>query len=169
MSCCWFPSFLAGSLETFWNPKNPPAALLLLTNHTVQYQSYSKITKTVSWEQPGYYGFLLCAQGIFCSTSRGITLIESSKNRWFSRLSGRGGWSNRAAAQRRPKVSKLGLRGLSDYHSKEITVEAVRWGASGPIYRATLTGNLLMGGKLDNSSKPNQTRAKGSLPEKHCN
>jgi hypothetical protein len=32
MSCCRFPSFPAGSFVAFWNPKNPPAALLLLVN-----------------------------------------------------------------------------------------------------------------------------------------
>jgi hypothetical protein len=32
----------------------------------------------------------------------------------------RGGWSSRAVAQRRPRVLKLGLKGLSDYHSNEI-------------------------------------------------
>ncbi len=37
-----------------------------------------------------------------------------------------GGWSGRAAAQRRPIVSKLGLKGTSDYHSNEIAVEVAR-------------------------------------------
>jgi hypothetical protein len=40
-------------------------------------------------------------------------------------------WSGRALAQRRPRVSKLGLKGLSDYHSDEIAVEPVRWEARG--------------------------------------
>ncbi len=43
-----------------------------------------------------------------------------------------GGWSCRAAAQRRPRVSKLGLKGLSDYHSNEIAVKTARQEARGP-------------------------------------
>jgi hypothetical protein len=51
---------------------------------------------------------LLCAQGTFCFRPRGITFIESTQIRWFSRGSGGGGWSGRDVAQRRPRVSKLG-------------------------------------------------------------
>ncbi len=40
-------------------------------------------------------------------------------------------------------------------------------GASGPNKRATLMEYGLKKRELDNSSKPNQTRAKGSLPEKN--
>jgi hypothetical protein len=36
----------------------------------------------------------------------------------------------RAVAQRRPRVSKLGLTGPSDYHSNEVAVEAARRGPS---------------------------------------
>ncbi len=43
----------------------------------------------------------------------------------------------------RPRVSKLGLKGLSDYHSNEMAVEAARWEASGPNKRATLMKHLL--------------------------
>ncbi len=63
--------------------KNPPPALLFLPNHIVQYQSNSIITRTVSKEQPGYYGILQCAQEAFCIRPRGITLIESTQIRWF--------------------------------------------------------------------------------------
>ncbi len=143
MSCCRFPPFPAGSLVAFWNPKNPSAALVPLANHIVQYQLNSIIPRTVSWEQPGYYGFLLCAQGTFCI--RGITVIESTQIRWFSRWSGGGGWYSRAVPQRKPRVSKLGFKGPSDYHSTEIAVEAARWGARGLSYKDTLTGNLLKG------------------------
>jgi hypothetical protein len=48
--------------------------------------------------------------------AKGITLIESIQIRWFSRWSAGGGWSGRAEAQRRPRVSKLRAKGLSDYH-----------------------------------------------------
>ncbi len=61
-----------------------------------------------------------------------IILIESTQIRWFSRLSGGEGWSSRAEAQQRPRVSKLMAKGLSDYHSNETVVEAARPGASGP-------------------------------------
>jgi hypothetical protein len=39
-----------------------------------------------------------------------------------------GGWSDRAIVQRRPRVSKLGLKRLSDYYFSEIEVEAARDG-----------------------------------------
>ncbi len=123
--------FQRAHLWPLGNPWNPPSALLLLTNHIVHYQSNSIITRTVSWEQLGYYGFLLCTQGTFCFRPREITLMESTQIRWFLRWSGRGGWSGRAVAQQRPRVSKLGLKWPSDYHSNEIAVEAVRRGASG--------------------------------------
>jgi hypothetical protein len=41
-----------------------------------------------------------------------------------------------------PRVSKLGLKGLSDYHSNEMAVEAARRETSGPNKRATLTKHL---------------------------
>jgi hypothetical protein len=47
-------------------------------------------------------------------------------------MSGGGGWSSRAGAQRRLRVSKLGLKGLSYFYSSEIAVEAARRGASWP-------------------------------------
>ncbi len=53
------------------------------------------------------------------------------------------GWSARAVAQWRPRVSKLGLKGLSDYHSNKIAVEAARWGPVGRIKKATLAEYLL--------------------------
>jgi hypothetical protein len=99
MSCCRFPSFPTGSLLAFWNPKKPPAALLLPTNGPVQYQSNSIIT-IISWEQPEYYRFLICDQGTFCVRPRGIILVKSTQIRWFSRWSGGEGWSSRAVAQR---------------------------------------------------------------------
>ncbi len=65
------------------------------------------------------------------------------------------GRSGRAVAQRRPRVSKLGLKGLSDYCSSETSVEAARREASGPNKRATLTKYLLNKRELNNSSKLN--------------
>ncbi len=79
-------------------------------------------------------------------------MIEYTQIRWFSRWSGRGGWSGRAEAQRRPRVSKLRAKGLSDYHSSETVVEAARRGESGPKNRATLTTYLLKKEELKSSS-----------------
>jgi hypothetical protein len=67
----------------------------------------------------------MCSSGNPASSQRGIILVESTQADG-SRQSGGGGWSGRAAAQRRPRVSKLGLKGLSDNHSNEMAVEAVR-------------------------------------------
>ncbi len=78
------------------------------------------------------------------------------------------GWSGRAVAQWRPRASKLGLKGLSDYHSNKIAVEAARWGASGPNkkgYSSRISTQKER--ELDNSSKPNGTRTKGIPPEKN--
>jgi hypothetical protein len=68
----------------------------------------------------------LCAQGTFCFEPRGIIFVESTQIRWFSKRSGKGGWSGRAVAQLRPRVSKLWLKRLSNYHSNEIAVEVAR-------------------------------------------
>jgi hypothetical protein len=45
---------------------------------------------------------------------------------------GRGRLVHRAVAQRRPIVSKLGLKGMSNYCSNKTAVKATRWGARGP-------------------------------------
>jgi hypothetical protein len=47
-----------------------------------------------------------------------------------------------------------------------MAVEAAGQEASGPDNRATLTKYLIKERELDNSSKPNQTKVKGSPPEK---
>ncbi len=76
----------------------------------------------------------------------------------------RGVWSSRTVAQWRPRVSKIRLIGPSGYYSNEVAVKAARREASGLNKRAVLTKYLL---KERNSSKPNRTRAKGSLPKKN--
>jgi hypothetical protein len=63
--------------------------------------------------------------------ARGIILVESAQIRWFSRWSGGAGWSSRAVAQQRLRVSKLGLKGPSDYHSNEIAAKAASREARG--------------------------------------
>ncbi len=79
-------------------------------------------------------------------------MIESTQIRWFLRRSGGGDWSSRAVVQWRPRVSKLGSKGLSDYCSNETAVKAARRGASEPNKRATLTTCLLKKEELENSS-----------------
>jgi hypothetical protein len=54
-----------------------------------------------------------------------------------------GGWSGRALAQRRPRVSKLGLKGLSNYQYNKTAVEAARREARGLNKWITLMTCLL--------------------------
>ncbi len=77
-------------------------------------------------------GYFYVLKGNPASSQRGIILVQSTQIRWFFRWSGRGGWSGRAVGQRRLRVSKLGLKGLSDYLSNEKAVEAARQEANGP-------------------------------------
>ncbi len=72
-----------------------------------------------------------------------IILIKSTQIRWFSRQLGGRGWSSRAEAQRRPRISKLRAKRLSNYHANEKVVETTRGGASGQIKRVTITKHLL--------------------------
>ncbi len=80
-------------------------------------------------------------------------MVKSTQIRWFSRRSGREGWSGRAIAQRRPRVSKLGLKGLYDCYSNETAVEAARRGASGPNKKGCSHEIFTKKGELENSSK----------------
>jgi hypothetical protein len=98
-------------------------------------------------------GSYYALKGHSAGSQRRIIWVESTQTRWFSRQSGGGDWAGRAAAQRRPRVSKLGLKGLSDYLSNETAVEAARRGARGPNKRATLTTCLLKKGELEISSE----------------
>jgi hypothetical protein len=82
-----------------------------------------------------------------------IILVNSTQIRWFSRWSGGEGWTGRAISQRRLRVSKLELKGLSDYHSNETAVQAARQETSGPNKRTTLMTRLLKKGELEKSSK----------------
>jgi hypothetical protein len=102
-----------------------------LENHPVQYQSNSTLQGQCHESSRGITSAYYLLKGL-CIRPRGITLIESTRITWFSRWSGRGGWSSRAVAQWRPRVSKLRLKGPSYYHSNEIAVEAAWWGARGP-------------------------------------
>jgi hypothetical protein len=77
-----------------------------------------------------------------------------------------GGWSGRAVTQQRPRVSKLGIKGLSDYHSNEIAVKAARQEANEPNEKGYLHGIKI---ELDNSSTVSLTEQgqKDSPPEKN--
>jgi hypothetical protein len=83
-------------------------------------------------------------------------------------MSGEGGWSSRAVAQRRLRVSKPGLKEPPYFDSSEIAVEAARRGASWQIKKkGYFNGISVQKRELDNSSKLNRIRAKGSPPEKN--
>jgi hypothetical protein len=84
---------------------------------------------------------------------KGIILVESIQILWFLRWSGGGGWSGRAVAQLRPRVSKLRWKKLSDYHFNVTAVKEARQGASGPKKRSTLPTCILKKGELGNSFK----------------
>jgi hypothetical protein len=62
------------------------------------------------------------SKDILHQAKKGIMLVKQAG----------GGWSSKVVAQQRPRVSKLGFKGLSDYHSNETVVEAARQGASEP-------------------------------------
>ncbi len=80
-------------------------------------------------------------------------MIKSTQIRWFLRCSGGGGWSCRAVAQQSPRVSKLGLKEPSDYHSSEIVVVvAVGWGPGGRV-KGLLSQGFTPRGELDNCSR----------------
>ncbi len=143
MSCCRFLYFFSGPTCGFLKkPQNPQQLCCFITIAPVQYQSSSIIALIVSWEWPGDYGFLLCAQKTFCFKPRGIILVESSQIRWLSIWLGEGGWSGRAVAQQRPRVSKLGLKGLSDHYSREIAVKAARQGLLVGWIKGLLSQNI---------------------------
>jgi hypothetical protein len=126
MYCCRFPSFPAGLLRPFGTQRTlQQLCCFLPTKSAVPFKFCDH--KDSVMRAAG-----ICSQRTFCSKPRGIILIESTQSRWFSRCSGRGGWSGRAVAQRRPRVSKLGVKGTVDNHSNEIVVETARWRVSWP-------------------------------------
>ncbi len=77
--------------------------------------------------------------------AKGITLIESTQIRWFSRWSGGGGWSGRAKLCESESAKSLKTKGQGTFRLplKWTTAEADRLGATGPNKRATLTTYLL--------------------------
>jgi hypothetical protein len=88
-------------------------------------------------------GSYYALKGHPASSQRGIILAKPTQIIWSSRQLGGASWSGQAVAQRRPRVSILGLKELAGYHSTEMTVEKARLGASGQNKRATLTKHLL--------------------------
>ncbi len=148
------PSRLTNGL--LWIPRTPNQLWCLIPNMSVQYQSSSIITcNESSREITGSYNALT---GHPASSQRGIILVKSTQIRWFTRRPGEGGWSGRAIAQQRPRVSKLGLKGLSDYHSNDMAVEAARREASGPNKKGYSHETSTQKRELDNSSKPKQIK-----------
>jgi hypothetical protein len=85
-------------------------------------------------------------------------LHQATQIRWFSRRSGGGGWSGRAITKWRPRVSKLGLKGLSDSHSNETAVKTARRKASGPN-KGLLSWNIFLKERAV-SCKPNRIKGK---------
>ncbi len=69
-------------------------------------------------------------------------MAKSTQIKWFSRQLGEGGWSGRDVAQRRPRVSKLGLKGLASYNSSEMTVREARWGGTVGRTKGLLSQNI---------------------------
>ncbi len=167
MTCCRFLCFsirlTCGLLK---NHRTPPAALLLHTNRPnavpVEFpnhnDSVTRVARRLHIPTMRPRDILLQAKGII--------LVESTQIRWFSRWSCGGGWSGRVIVERRPRVSKLGLKGLSGYYSNEIAVAAARWEASRPNKRATLMEFLLKMRELDHSSKSNCTGQKAGRQRK---
>ncbi len=88
----------------------------------------------------GDYGFLLCAQRTSCIRPKGDHLGRVRPDQMVLEMIR---WFSRAIAQQRSRVSKLGLKGLSDYYSNEMAVGTARREASGPNKKATLMKHLL--------------------------
>jgi hypothetical protein len=88
--------------------------------------------------------FLLCTQGTSCIKPKGDHLGQVHSDQTVLEMIRQGRLSGRAIAQQRSRVSKLGIKGLSDYHSNETTVKAAKREASGPNKTATLTKHLLL-------------------------
>jgi hypothetical protein len=111
-SCCRIYFLPAGSLVALWRttelPSNLQYVASCLTSRAVPVEFHScndsvtrvagnlRVSTMRSWD--------------ILHQAKGIILVESAQIRWFLRRSGRGGWPSRAIAQRRPRVSKLGLR-----------------------------------------------------------
>jgi hypothetical protein len=72
----------------------------------------------------------MCSRDIL-HQAKGDHLDRVHSDQMVLEMTCRGDWSRRAIAQRRPRVSKLGLKGPSDSHSNEIVVKVARWGARG--------------------------------------
>jgi hypothetical protein len=160
---CFSSRLTSGHLK---NHRTPQQLCCLRPNMLVQYQSSSIIAMIVSRESQEITGSYYGLKGHPASSQRGIILNESTLIRQFSRRSGRRGCSSGAVVQRRSRVSKLRLKGLSDYHSNERVVKASRREASGPN-KGYSHGISTQTRELDNSSKPNWTRAKDSPPGKN--
>jgi hypothetical protein len=158
-----FQRALLWPLEKPWNP---PAVLLLHTNCPsavpVKSHNYNDSVTSVA----GRLRLLLFAQGKFCLKPRGDHLGWAHSDQMVLEMIRRGRLVRSSHSSAEAKVSKPRLKWLSDYYSNEIAAgqpdgRSVCW-----IKRATLTEYLLKKRELDNSSKLNWTRTKGSPLEK---
>jgi hypothetical protein len=132
MSCCQFlclsSGLICGLLETHRTPSSFVASCQLQSALLVEFHNHK-------------YSVMRAAGILWVPTMRSRDILQQAKwdhldrfhsDQMFLEMIRRGGWSRRAIAQQRLRVSKLGLKGPSDYHSNEIAVEAARWGANGP-------------------------------------
>ncbi len=161
MSCRRFRSFPAGLLVAFWNSKSPLAVLLLLANQIVQYQSKAIITRTVSchgssWDIMSSHYVL---KGHSASGQRGSP--------WSSPLRSDGSRDHQAweAGPVEPLLYWIRVKGTTQLPLQWGSIQGGQTGDQ----RAELKGYSYRGiysrGELDNSSKPNRTRARGSRSE----
>ncbi len=108
-SCCRFFAFPAGSLVASWKTIEPPPQLCcFIPTAPVQYQLslLQWQCHESSWEIAGsYYMF----KGHPASSQDGLSWSRQLRSDG-PRVIRQGSWSCRAVAQRRPRVSKLGLK-----------------------------------------------------------
>ncbi len=133
MTCFRFLCFSSGlTCGLLKNHRTHQQLCCLTPIATLQYHLTSVITMVVSQEYMRRSWVPTMRSRDILFKAKGIILTMSTQIRWFLRWSGGGGWTGIALAQRRPRVSKLWFKGLSDYYSSEIAVEAARQETSGP-------------------------------------
>jgi hypothetical protein len=86
---------------------------------------------------PGLIRDALCTQGTYCAKLRGITLIESTQIKWFSKWSDGEGWSLLSEAKSLKTTSKKAIR---------LESTQIRWFSWYPCKRLVyVTGGWLKG------------------------
>jgi hypothetical protein len=145
MSCCRFLCFSSGLTCGSWKPIEPASSFV------ASFQLHSAVPVKFH----NHKDSVMRVAGILqVRTMHSRVILWQAKEDYLDRVHSdqmvlkmirRGGWSSRAIGQWRLRVSKLGLKRLSEYYSNEIAVEAAGRGGSGPNERVTLTENLLKG------------------------